>query len=151
MCHNPFLATLLQAHVNVEHVNCPESSVVYIYKYINKGTDQAIAELREQKIRDAKHANRNEIDIDESVEYQQMRMITACEAAWCHLGYNMHDMSHMVVELKLHEPEKEFILVEEDEEEKALQRAKRRKNSSQLTAYFSLVTSDLQASSMLYL
>ncbi len=29
VCHNPFRATLLEAHVNVEHVNCPQSSIVY--------------------------------------------------------------------------------------------------------------------------
>ncbi len=151
MCHNPFLVTLLYAHVNVEHVNCPESSVVYIYKNINKGTDQALVELREQKIQDANKENRNHIDIDECVEYQQMRMITACEASWRHLGYKMHGMSHTVVELKLHEPGQEFIVVEEIEEEKALQRAKRRCNISQLTAYFALVASDPHASAMPYL
>ncbi len=137
MCHNQFLATLLQALVNVEHVNCPDSLVVYIYKYINKGTDQALVELREQKIQEAKEGN-HDMDIDECVEYQQMCVITACEAAWRHLGYKLHDMSHTVLELKINEPNKEFLMVEEDDEHNALQRAKRRPNTSQLTAYFAL-------------
>ncbi len=64
-----------------------------------------------------------------------MRMITACEAAWRHLGYTMHDMTHTVVELKLQEPGEQFILVQEDEEKRTLQRAKCRHNSSQHTLH----------------
>ena len=151
MCHNPYLVTLLKAHINVEHINCPESSIITIYKYINKGTDQALVEICQQLIDKAKESGTNEIEIDECVEYQQMHFITFCEASWRHLRFPLSNMSHTVHELQIHEPGKEFILFEDGNEESSIRISKKHSNSSALTAYFALCRTDNQATKPSYL
>lgn len=149
--YNPYLLTLIDAHCNVEHVNAPHSAMIYLFKYINKGTDQAIVKFREEQIKRAIAANQPEVVIDECTEYQQMRFMTSCEAAYRLFGYPLWDMSHTVFELKVHEPGKEYVVIDEGEDEAARARQRRRVYTSQLTAYFRLCATDPRLNNLSYI
>ena len=69
----------MEAHVNVE-VCCSSASVKYLYKYVHKGPDRAMARVdvdagNDQHAQDGIPHHRNEVK-----EYQDMRSIGSSEA-----------------------------------------------------------------------
>lgn len=75
--YSPFLCKLFNAHINVEACNSVRV-IKYICKYINKGSDQAIFNLRNEGVLQPL----NEIQM-----YQAGRYISSNEAAWRLLGF----------------------------------------------------------------
>jgi len=75
------------ANINVEWCNSVKS-IKYIYKYINKGSDQAI------------FASMNKFD--EVEIYQIGRYISINEAVWKILGFPLHQKHSVVQHLAVH-------------------------------------------------
>ncbi|KAL6514700.1 hypothetical protein OROGR_020279 [Orobanche gracilis] len=95
----PYNAQLLlkyQAHINVEWCN-QTASIKYLFKYINKGTDRTTFCL----------SYHGEDGIDEITEHQDGRYISACEAVWRILKFDINYRG-------LIDDEKEYILAIEE-------------------------------------
>lgn len=89
----PFLSKGFGGHINVECCNSVEA-IKYICGYINKGSDQAIFQVR--------HANREINPLDEVHTYQAGRYISSDEAVWRLLHFPMHERFPNVVHLHIH-------------------------------------------------
>jgi len=125
--YNPYLCTKYNAHINVELCTSVQS-VKYVYKYIYKGQDRAMAKVQGGGGADA------ELFVDEIAQYVDGRYIGACEAAWRTMGFSMGDVKPPVLRLDLHMEGQEPVTVEEDELVAA--RAEAGAPRTQLTAYF---------------
>ena len=74
------------AHINVEWCN-KSNSIKYLFKYVNKGIDRIGAK----------------ITVDNEVkDYVDCRYISACEAVWRILGYEIHYRDPTVERLSFH-------------------------------------------------
>jgi len=125
--YNPWLCTKYNAHINVE-IATSVQSVKYLYKYIYKGQDRALAELRRGREPDSDFA------VDEIMEYIDGRYIGACEAAWRTFGFDTSAVKPPVQRLDLHLPGEELCTVEADE--LVAERAGNGPPTTTLNAYF---------------
>ncbi|GBM08133.1 hypothetical protein AVEN_214464-1 [Araneus ventricosus] len=89
--YSPILSKMFQAHINVEYCNSVKS-IKYICKYINKGSNMAVAEIN----------NATTGINDEIARYQMGRYINSNEAIWRVLPSPIHDLSPTVVHLSVH-------------------------------------------------
>ena len=118
--YNPHLSIRFNCHINVEC--CVSSkSCKYICKYVNKGNDRAMAskELEGQPR-------------DEITEYEDMRSVGSVEACWHIYGFEIHDRFPSVLPLRVHLPEEQQIVFDEETELEALENQR----ETELTAYF---------------
>ena len=118
--YNPLLSIRFNCHINVE--SCVSSkSCKYICKYVNKGNDRAMAskELEGQPQ-------------DEIKEYEDMRSVGSSEACWHIFGFEIHDRFPAVLALRVHLPDEQQIVFDEDTELDALENQR----ETELTAYF---------------
>ncbi|GFX06764.1 uncharacterized protein TNCV_3113521 [Trichonephila clavipes] len=90
--YSPILCKFFNAHINVEACNSVRA-IKHICKYINKGNDQAIFNLRNEGVVQAL----NEIQI-----YQAGRYVNNNEAAWWLLGFPLHERYPTVTHLAVH-------------------------------------------------
>lgn len=67
--YNPYLLLRFNCHINVEIVHS-KSAVKYVYKYLSKGSDMAMGEIRPQDMN------------DETKEYIHGRYLSTHEALW---------------------------------------------------------------------
>jgi hypothetical protein len=105
--YNPYLSTKYNAHINVE-IATSVQSVKYLYKYIYKGHDRALWEVRADQQADP-DAPRNEIR-----EFQDGRYIGACEAVWRTFGFSTGEIYPPVERLDLHMEGEEPLYVRGD-------------------------------------
>ncbi len=84
--YNPYLLMKYQAHINVERC-ISTNSIKYLFKYVNKGVDRIGAKL----------------SVDNEVrDYMDCHYISACEAVWSLLGYDIHYRDPSVERLPFH-------------------------------------------------
>ena len=102
MPYNPFLSKKYNAHINVE-VCSSISAVKYLYSYVYKGHDKALAELVAKK------------PDDEIKQFLDSRYVSTSEAFWRIFGFKMHDENPKVCKLKLHLPGAEQMTFKETE------------------------------------
>ncbi|KAD0066211.1 hypothetical protein E3N88_44838 [Mikania micrantha] len=109
----PYNKTLLkryQAHINVEWCN-QASSIKYLFKYINKGPDRVTVSVVE---------NDNEDDLDKPVDeikqYYDCRYLSACEASWRILAYDVHYRYPSIIRLPFHLPNQQQVVYGADDD-----------------------------------
>ena len=127
--YNPYLSTKYDAHINVE-VATSVQSVKYLYKYIYKGHDRALWEVRST-------ARAADEPRDEIREFQDGRYIGACEAVWRTFGFSTGTIAPTVMRLDLHLPGEETVYVQADED--LALRSLAGPPKTRLTAYFDYV------------
>ncbi|KAL8142758.1 hypothetical protein V2J09_015790 [Rumex salicifolius] len=108
----PYNAELLlkyNAHINVEWCN-RSASIKYLFKYINKGHDRVTVAISNS------YANiQNDSDVDEIKDYYNCRYLSACEAAWRIVGFDIHYRYPSVQRLTFHLPGKQSIFFGDDD------------------------------------
>ena len=139
--YNPYLTLKYNAHVNVE-ICSSIKSVKYLYKYIYKGHDSASLELRESVLNEAT------LEYDEISTYISSRYVSAPEAVWRLLEKPLHDQSHSIYRLAVHDNLKQNVTFQPGREEAAIAMAAARDTS--LTAWFRLNAADNDARQFLY-
>ncbi|CAF4750159.1 unnamed protein product, partial [Rotaria magnacalcarata] len=130
----PLLSRLFEAHINVEYCNSVKS-IKYICKYVNKGSDQAVFGLEN---------DRN--SIDEIKHYQLGRYISSNEAIWRILDYPIHERHPTVIHLAVHLENGQRIYFTEDNLHEKMNDPPR----TTLTAFFLLCQKDDYAKTLLY-
>ncbi|KAJ9567832.1 hypothetical protein OSB04_003798 [Centaurea solstitialis] len=98
VAYNKYLLKRYQAHINVEWCN-QDSSIKYLFKYINKGPDRATVAVVENS-----NEEDNNTPVDEIKEYYDCRYVSACEASWRIFGYDVHYRTPSVLRLPFHLP-----------------------------------------------
>ncbi|OWY94439.1 Helitron helicase [Phytophthora megakarya] len=85
-------------------------SVKYLYKYVYKGQDRAIAVLRERGRRDCTDENNTtEERVDEIKQYLDARYLSSPEACWTIFKYEMQNKSHHAHRLPVHDEDQQHI------------------------------------------
>ena len=118
--YNAILSQRFNCHINVECC-CSTKACKYICKYINKGNDRAMAAT------DVQGQPRDEIK-----EYEDMRYVGSVEACWHIFGFEIHDRFPAVLALRVHLPEENQIVFDEDTALEALEKQR----DTELTAFF---------------
>uniref|UniRef100_UPI00358EA589 uncharacterized protein n=1 Tax=Myxine glutinosa TaxID=7769 RepID=UPI00358EA589 len=85
---NAYLLKKYRAHINIE-VCASIKSIKYLFKYVYKGHDCASIEIRE----------RGRVEVDEIKTYLDCRYVSAPEAAWRLMEFEMHKQSHSITRL----------------------------------------------------
>uniref|UniRef100_UPI00358FB219 uncharacterized protein n=1 Tax=Myxine glutinosa TaxID=7769 RepID=UPI00358FB219 len=88
---NAYLLKKYRAHINIE-VCASIKSIKYLFKYVYKGHDCASIEIRE----------RGRVEVDEIKTYLDCRYVSAPEAAWRLMEFEMHKQSHSITRLAVH-------------------------------------------------
>ncbi|UYV82514.1 hypothetical protein LAZ67_21002633, partial [Cordylochernes scorpioides] len=135
--YSPFLSKMFCAHINVE--NCSSvKAIKYICKYVNKGSDQAIINLRRE--------GRGPDPQNEVRMYQCARYISSIEAVWRLLSFPLHQRHPAVIHLAVHLENGERIYFNQN----TLAHRMRNPSRTTLTAFFSLCQTDSFARTLLY-
>jgi hypothetical protein len=117
------------AHINVEVCNTVVA-VKYLYKYCFKGHDSAVFSL---------HGSAEESkDVDETKRFLNARYISASEAVWRILEFDIQGLYPNVVRLPVHLEDMNDVSYIPEQAEEALQRGK----DTHLTRYFEHVLHD---------
>jgi len=97
--HNPTLLLKYQTHINMEWCN-QSSSIKYLFKYINKGSDRisAVIEPAEVQASSSQHTR-----LDEIKQYLNCRYVSASEACWRIFSYSIHGRKPTVDRLFFHD------------------------------------------------
>ncbi|XP_044005535.1 uncharacterized protein LOC122850453 [Aphidius gifuensis] len=143
--YNKELPLLLNCHINVEVVSSIKA-VKYLYKYIYKGHDAAAIVVQETDTNGDQV--RQEIHHDEIREFIETRYVSPPEACARILNYSLHGRSHAVVRLPIHLPNQQTVMVDDIDNEDAIQTALSKE--SMLIAYFALNAHDPQARHLTY-
>uniref|UniRef100_UPI00358F6195 uncharacterized protein n=1 Tax=Myxine glutinosa TaxID=7769 RepID=UPI00358F6195 len=85
---NAYLLKKYRAHINIE-VCASIKSIKNLFKYVYKGHDCASIEIRE----------RGRVEVDEVKTYLGCRCVSAPEAAWRLMEFEMHKQSHSITRL----------------------------------------------------
>ncbi|XP_031099739.1 uncharacterized protein LOC116003940 [Ipomoea triloba] len=107
--HNRYLLLKYKAHINVEWCN-QSRSIKYLFKYVNKGNDRVTAEFYRST-----NADGSTDAVDEISMYYDCRYISACEAAWRLLSFDVHFRHPSVERLSFHLPECQSVIFEDDD------------------------------------
>lgn len=134
--YNPYLCSKYESHINVEAITSV-SVIKYAFKYINKGPDAAIMELKDEFV------------FDEIKAYIDSRYISSGEAAWTLLALPKQGKSHTIFRLPVHLPGEKTVYFSENDAELALQ-AQQRSKLSILEAFFELNKNDPRARKFKY-
>lgn len=139
MPYSPILTKIFDAHINVEYCSSVQA-IKYICKNINKGSDQAIFNVRHQ-------ASDHNIDIrDEVSTFRAGRYVSSNEAAWRIFGLPLHERHTAVTHLAVHLPNGERVyFTEHNFRDRVAMPTK-----TTLTAFFKLCESDNFAQTPLY-
>ncbi|XP_019171108.1 PREDICTED: uncharacterized protein LOC109166675 [Ipomoea nil] len=107
--HNRYLLLKYKAHINVEW--CYQSqSIKYLFKYVNKGNDRVTAEFYKTTTDDSG----NEV-VDEINMYYDCRYISACEAMWRLLSFEVQYRTPLVERLSFHLPDCQSVVFQDDD------------------------------------
>ena len=131
----PYLSQKYNCHINFEAC-ISIRSVKYQHKYVYKGYDCA-------NVKVTQIVGHNEID-----QFVNGRYVSAPEAAWRIHGFPMHDQSHKVHRLAVHDENAQTVMFGDGGEEQAVARA--RLTETQLQAWFTLNREDPEARTLLY-
>jgi hypothetical protein len=112
--YNPALTRKYNCHINVE-ITTGVRAIKYIHKYIYKGTDRAVVEVRAHDAAAAPDEPVNEIK-----EYIDSRYVTAYSAVWRILSFHMHERDPAVCRLTLHLPDQQFIVYNDGDDVQAI-------------------------------
>ncbi|UYV81485.1 hypothetical protein LAZ67_20001335 [Cordylochernes scorpioides] len=135
--YSPLLSKMFCAHINVE--NCSSvKAIKYICKYVNKGSDQAIINLRRE--------GRGPDPQNEVRMYQCARYINSNEAVWRLLSFPLHQRHPAVIHLAVHLENGERIYFNQN----TLAHRMHNPPRTTLTAFFSLCQTDSFARTLLY-
>jgi hypothetical protein len=135
--YNPYLSLKYNCHINVE--SCASvKSVKYLFKYVYKGHDCANVAIAEC----------GTLQHDEIKTFMDTRYVSAPEAAWRLLGFNMHQQSHTIVRLQVHLPDEQNVYFTEENMAIVAERAGNKQTN--LTAWFALNQVDQSANDILY-
>ncbi|XP_061385228.1 uncharacterized protein LOC133320601 [Danaus plexippus] len=135
--YSPLLSKIYNCHINVEFCNTVQA-IKYICKYINKGSDQAIFNIRQQ-------GNVNIDPRDEVQTYRAGRYVSSNEAAWRILGLPLHER-HPTTHLAVHLPNGQRIYFTENNFRERMAAPPK----TTLTAFFLLCQNDAFAKTLLY-
>lgn len=97
--HNLYLCAKYNAHVNME-ICTSVSSIKYIFKYVYKGQDRMIANVK-------LHSG----VINEIENYLDCRYISSTEACWRIFNYHIHEENPAVILLHYHQPNRQSIML----------------------------------------
>ncbi|XP_061385321.1 uncharacterized protein LOC133320740 [Danaus plexippus] len=136
--YSPLLSKIYNCHINVEFCNTVQA-IKYICKYINKGSDQAIFNIRQQ-------GNVNIDPRDEVQTYRAGRYVSSNEAAWRILGLPLHERHPTVTHLAVHLPNGQRIYFTENNFRERMAAPPK----TTLTAFFLLCQNDAFAKTLLY-
>ena len=95
--YNPYLLLKYNAHINVE-ICSTVSAVKYLYKYVYKGHDRAIIGFQTSEHSGTDHTKQ----VDEVSHYLEARYVSASEACYRILAYELHAKFPHVMRLALH-------------------------------------------------
>ncbi|GFY16369.1 uncharacterized protein TNCV_2350131 [Trichonephila clavipes] len=129
---------MFNCHINVEFCNTVQA-IKYICKYINKGSDQAIFNIRQQ-------GNVNIDPRDEVQTFRADRYVSSNEAAWRILGLPLHETHPTVIHLAVHLPNGERIYFTENNFRERMATPLK----TTLTALFLLCQNDAFSKTLLY-
>ena len=101
--NSPYFTLRYDAHINVELCISP-TAAEYLFKYVNKGPDCAIAKA----------------GYDECEDYINYRSIGASEAAWRLFQFDITERYPAVIALRIHLPDEQYVMFEEGAERKLL-------------------------------
>jgi hypothetical protein len=102
--YNPYLSKMFGCHLNVEYCGSIRA-VKYLYKYTYKGHDRANIQFQ----------------VDEVQRYIDARYVGPPESCWRLLQRPMHDTSHTIARLAVHEFQEHSVVFRPGEERKALE------------------------------
>ncbi|KAL6571788.1 hypothetical protein OROHE_002657 [Orobanche hederae] len=94
--YNRYMLFKYQAHINVEYCN-QSRAIKYLFKYTSKGNDRITARFSTSGV-DGERARRD----DEIKRYIDCRYISACEAVWRIIMFDIHYRSVAVERLPFH-------------------------------------------------
>ncbi|XP_058747203.1 uncharacterized protein LOC131620216 [Vicia villosa] len=95
--HNPNLLLKYEAHINMEWCN-QSTSIKYLFKYINKGSDRISA-----VIVPSESTNRpGDKNVDEIKQYLDCRYVSPSEACWRIFSYSIHGRKPTMERLFFH-------------------------------------------------
>jgi hypothetical protein len=106
--YNPYLLLRFNCHINLEVCKSAKATK-YLFKYIHKGHDRVVVSWQEDS-----DQPRNEIH-----EYQDMRSIGACEAAWRIFGFDLCEQKPAVIPLPIHDEDQQQVYFEAGDEDRA--------------------------------
>jgi hypothetical protein len=96
--YNRHLLDKFACHINVESASSAHTCK-YLFKYLTKGTDRALAAVAEEGQ-----------EIDEVSDYENRRVLGAAEAHWRMYSFPLHDRYPAVKSLSVHLPGREQLL-----------------------------------------
>lgn len=95
-----------------------------------------------------KNVTTNETNYDEIISYTNMRYVSAHECVWRLHQNEMHEQSHSIIRLAVHEEGSQNVYFRQGEEVMALENAANKHDT--LTAWFELNNQDIEAHQYLY-
>ena len=118
--YNPYFLLRYNAHINVE-ICSSVKSVKYIFKYIHKGHDRAVVILNEKGVPASGEAQCQSVfTVDEIKTHVDTRYVCAPESLWRIYAYKMHERSHAVYRLAVHQDLEQSVVFVEGSEREAL-------------------------------
>ncbi|XP_076916299.1 uncharacterized protein LOC143575953 [Bidens hawaiensis] len=97
----PYNMTLLkqfQAHINIKWCN-QDGSIKYLFRYINKGPDQATISLVQNN-----NGDNPDPTLDEIKAFYDCRYVSVCKATWRIFSFDVHYRIPFVMRLAFHLP-----------------------------------------------
>ncbi|XP_072054416.1 uncharacterized protein [Arachis hypogaea] len=108
--YNAYLLMSYQAHVNVEYCN-KSNAIKYLFKYVNKGPDRVAVGVTKEA-----SSGEDAQVIDEIKQFYDCRYLSACEAVWRTLAYDIHQRWPSVMRLTFHLPGEQNIIFKDDDD-----------------------------------
>ncbi|XP_072077992.1 uncharacterized protein [Arachis hypogaea] len=108
--YNAYLLMSYQAHVNIEYCN-KSNAIKYLFKYVNKGPDRVAVGVTKEA-----SSGEDAQVIDEIKEFYDCRYLSACEAVWRTLAYDIHQRWPSVMRLTFHLPGEQNIIFKDDDD-----------------------------------
>ncbi|KAL1371277.1 hypothetical protein AAHE18_01G120100 [Arachis hypogaea] len=108
--YNAYLLMSYQAHVNVEYCN-KSNAIKYLFKYVNKGPDRVAVGVTKEA-----SSGEDAQVIDEIKQFYDCRYLSACEAVWRTLAYDIHQRWPSVMRLTFHLPGEKNIIFKDDDD-----------------------------------
>ena len=135
--YNPYLSKKYNAHINVEIFSSIQSCK-YLYKYVYKGPDMASVRMES--------SNGTEGCYDEIQKYVNSRFVTASEACWRIMSFDVHGHDPSIQQLAVHEENLQMVTFDEDKPHEAIHSVK----DTTLLGWFKLNQEDPSARKFRY-
>ncbi|CAJ0905279.1 11459_t:CDS:1 [Entrophospora sp. SA101] len=143
--YNKFLCAKYNCHINVE-ICASIKAIKYLFKYVYKGHDKATIEITGEHQDHETEAK--PIVIDEIHNFIEACWVSAPEAIWRILGFNVSGINPAVTHLQVHLPNQQRVIFNEDVNLVVV--ATSRIQQTSLTEYFKMNNQDPDARNLLY-